>query len=135
MPTTYASAADRAAAASPENRMAVPKVRPMPLVPSAAFTLVPGGTVTKAEFIDEVARRANLSKKDADAAIEAALKTIEDTLARGGDVTFTGFGKFQVQDRKARTGVNPRTGERVQIAATKVPKFSAGSKLKASVKG
>lgn len=115
--------------------MAVPKVRPMPLVPSAAFTLVPGGTVTKAEFIDEVARRANLSKKDADAAIEAALKTIEDTLARGGDVTFTGFGKFQVQDRKARTGVNPRTGERVQIAATKVPKFSAGSKLKASVKG
>lgn len=107
----------------------------MPLVPSATFTLVPGGTVTKAEFIDEVARRANLSKKDAEAAIGAALETVSDTLKRGGDVTFTGFGKFHVQDRKARTGVNPRTGERVQIAATKVPKFSAGSQLKASVKG
>lgn len=91
--------------------------------------------MTKAEFIDEVARKADLSKKDAGEAVEAMLKTISDTLARGGDVTFTGFGKFVVQDRKARTGVNPRTGERVQIAATKVPKFSAGSQLKAAVKG
>jgi DNA-binding protein HU-beta len=91
--------------------------------------------VTKAEFIDQIAEKAGLSKKDAGVAVEAMLDTITDTLKRGGDVTFTGFGKFTVQARAARMGVNPRTGEKVQIAATKVPKFSAGSQLKASVKG
>ncbi len=91
--------------------------------------------MTKAEFIDEVARRTGMSKKDAGDAVEAMIDTITDTLKRGGDVTFTGFGKFTVQARAARTGVNPRTGERVQIAATKVPKFSAGSQLKSAVKG
>jgi DNA-binding protein HU-beta len=91
--------------------------------------------MTKAEFIDEVARKTGQSKKDAGDAVEAMLSTITDTLRRGGDVTFTGFGKFTVQARAARTGVNPRTGEKVQIAATKVPKFSAGSQLKAAVKG
>ena len=85
--------------------------------------------MTKAEFIDEVARKTGQSKKDAGDAVEAVLSTITDTLKRGGDVTFTGFGKFTVQARAARTG------EKVQIAATKVPKFSAGSQLKASVKG
>lgn len=91
--------------------------------------------MTKAEFIDQIAERTGLSKKDAGEAVEAMLATITDTLKRGGDVTFTGFGKFTVQARAARTGVNPRTGEKVQIAATKVPKFSAGSQLKASIKG
>ncbi len=91
--------------------------------------------MTKAEFIDEVARKTDLTKAEAGKAVEAVLGTISDTLKRGGDVTFTGFGKFTVQARAARTGVNPRTGEKVQIAATKVPKFSAGSQLKASVKG
>jgi DNA-binding protein HU-beta len=91
--------------------------------------------VTKAEFIDQIAERTGLSKKDAGEAVEAMLDTIADTLKRGGDVTFTGFGKFTVQQRAARMGVNPRTGEKVQIAATKVPKFSAGSQLKAAVKG
>ncbi|MGA0121914.1 MAG: HU family DNA-binding protein [Gaiellales bacterium] len=91
--------------------------------------------MTKAEFIDQIAERTGLSKKDAGEAVEAMLDTIADTLKRGGDVTFTGFGKFTVQQRAARMGVNPRTGEKVQIAATKVPKFSAGSQLKAAVKG
>jgi DNA-binding protein HU-beta len=91
--------------------------------------------VTKAELIDEVARRTGQSKKDAGDAVEAVLATISDTLTRGGDVTFTGFGKFTVQNRAARMGVNPRTGQKVQIAATKVPKFSAGSQLKSAVKG
>ena len=91
--------------------------------------------MTKAELIDEVARRTGQSKKDATDAVEAVLATISDTLARGGDVTFTGFGKFTVQNRAARMGVNPRTGQKVQIAATKVPKFSAGSQLKSAVKG
>ena len=100
-----------------------------------SFTNVLEVTMTKAEFIDQIAEQTGLSKKDAGAAVDAMLGTITDTLKRGGDVVFTGFGKFTVQARAARMGVNPRTGEKVQIAATKVPKFSAGSQLKASVKG
>ena len=91
--------------------------------------------MTKAEFIDSVASKAGLSKKDAGAAVDAVLDTISGTLAGGGDVSFTGFGKFHVQSRAARTGVNPRTGEKVNIPAGKVPKFTPGSSLKASVKG
>jgi DNA-binding protein HU-beta len=92
--------------------------------------------MTKAEFIDQIASKAGLTKKDAGAAVEAVLGTISDTLKSGGDVAFTGFGKFHVQNRAARTGVNPRNpGEKVNIPAAKVPKFSAGSALKAAVKG
>ena len=91
--------------------------------------------MTKGEFIDEVAARTGLSKKDAGAAVDAVLGTISDTLKKGGDVSFTGFGKFHVQSRAARTGVNPRTGEKVNIPAGKVPKFTPGSSLKSSVKG
>ncbi|MDX6566580.1 MAG: DNA-binding protein HU-beta [Gaiellales bacterium] len=92
--------------------------------------------MTKAEFIDQIATKAGLTKKDAGAAVEAVLATISDTLKSGGDVSFTGFGKFHVQNRAARTGVNPRNpGEKVNIPAAKVPKFSAGSALKAAVKG
>jgi DNA-binding protein HU-beta len=95
-----------------------------------------GKAVTKAEFIDQVASKAGLTKKDAGAAVEAVLATVTDTLKGGGDVSFTGFGKFHVQNRAARTGVNPRNpGEKVNIPAAKVPKFSAGSALKAAVKG
>jgi DNA-binding protein HU-beta len=61
--------------------------------------------------------------------------TITATLRRGDSVTFTGFGKFSTSARAARMGVNPRTGAKVQIAATTVPKFSAGSALKSAVKG
>ena len=89
--------------------------------------------MTKGEFIDEVAQRTGLSKKDAGAAVDAVLATITDTLKKGGDVAFTGFGKFHVTRRAARQGVNPRTGEPVQIAAANVPKFSAGSQLKKAV--
>jgi DNA-binding protein HU-beta len=91
--------------------------------------------VTKQDFVDAVADRAGMSKRDAGAAVDAVLDTITETLRRGDSVTFTGFGKFSTSDRAARQGVNPRTGERVWIAATKVPKFSAGSALKSAVKG
>jgi DNA-binding protein HU-beta len=90
--------------------------------------------VTKNEVIDEVARRANLGKKEAGAAVDALLATIESTLKGGDDVTFTGFGKFHVSHRGARQGVNPRTGEAIQIAAAKVPRFTAGSSLKKAIK-
>ncbi len=89
--------------------------------------------MTKAEFIDQVADRASLSKKDASEAVDAVLETIEDALKRGSDVVFSGFGKFSVSDRAAREGRNPATGEKIKIAATKVPKFSAGAALKKAV--
>ncbi len=89
--------------------------------------------MTKAEFIDQVADRAGLSKKDASDAVDAVLETIGDALKRGSDVVFSGFGKFSVSERSAREGRNPATGEKIQIAATKVPKFTAGAALKKSV--
>ena len=91
--------------------------------------------MTKSEFIDQVAAKSGLSKKQAGDAVDAVLETIGSTLAGGGDVAFTGFGKFHVQSRAARTGVNPRTKEKVAIAAARVPKFTAGSSLKSAVKG
>jgi len=91
--------------------------------------------VTKQDFVDAVADRAGMSKRDAGAAVDAVLDTITATLKKGDAVTFTGFGKFSTSARAARMGVNPRTGQRVQIQATTVPKFSAGSALKTAVKG
>ena len=85
--------------------------------------------MTKSEFVDQVASESGLSKGEATKAVEASLKVIEDTLKRGGEINFTGFGKFSVADRGARQGVNPQTGERIQSAASRVPKFSAGSAL------
>jgi DNA-binding protein HU-beta len=90
--------------------------------------------VTKSEFVDQVADRAGLSKRDASNAVDAMLETIESTLSRGGEITFSGFGKFSVSQRSAREGRNPATGERIQIAASTVPKFSAGAGLKKAVK-
>jgi len=91
--------------------------------------------VTKQEFVAEVARRAQLSNRDAGKAVDAFLEAVTDTLKGGGDVTFTGFGKFTTQQRAARMGVNPRNpGEKVHIPAARVPKFSAGSGLKSAVK-
>ena len=90
--------------------------------------------MTKAEFVEQVADESDLSKTDAATAVDAVLKVIEETLQRGGDINFTGFGKFSVADRGARQGVNPQTGERIQIQASRVPRFSAGSALKKAVK-
>ena len=90
--------------------------------------------MSKSEFVDKVAAESGLSKKDAGAAVDAVLSTIEGTLKSGGEVTFTGFGKFHVAQRGAREGRNPRTGESMSIAATKVPRFTAGSGLKKAVK-
>ena len=90
--------------------------------------------MTKTEFVDQVASTSGLSKSDATKAVDAVLNTIEDTLKRGSEVNFSGFGKFSVAERGARQGVHPRTGQPIQIAASRVPKFTAGSKLKASLK-
>jgi DNA-binding protein HU-beta len=91
--------------------------------------------MTKAEFVEKVAERAGLSRKDAASVVDAILATIGDALKRGDDVTFTGFGKFSVGQRAARTGVNPRNpSQKVQIPASRVPRFSAGAQLKAATK-
>jgi DNA-binding protein HU-beta len=90
--------------------------------------------VTKSEFIDHVAQKGSFDKTSAAKAVDAVLGVIEETLSRGGEVSFSGFGKFHVADRSARQGVNPRTGEPIQIAASRVPKFTAGSGLKKAVK-
>ena len=91
--------------------------------------------MTKSEFVDQVASRADLGKAEAGKAVDAVLDTIQETLQRGSDVTFSGFGKFHVADRGARQGVHPRTGEPIQIAASRVPRFTAGSGLKKAVNG
>ena len=91
--------------------------------------------MTKQEFVAEVAQRSQLTARDAGKAVDAFLDTITDTLKGGGDVAFTGFGKFSTAQRAARTGVNPRNpSEKVNIPAARVPKFSAGSGLKSAVK-
>jgi len=92
--------------------------------------------VTKQEFVEQVATKANLSRRDAANAVDAVLDAITDALKKGDSVNFTGFGKFSTQHRAARMGVNPRQpGEKVSIPAATVPKFSAGSSLKSAVRG
>jgi DNA-binding protein HU-beta len=91
--------------------------------------------VTKSEFVDRVASRQSLSKKEAESAVDAVIGGIQEALARGQEISFTGFGKFHVAERGARQGRNPRTGESIQIAASRVPRFTAGAKLKQAVKG
>jgi DNA-binding protein HU-beta len=90
--------------------------------------------MTKSDFVDRVASESGLSKKDAGTAVDAVIGTIEKALKSGEEVSFTGFGKFHVANRGAREGRNPRTGETMTIAASKVPRFTAGSGLKKAVK-
>jgi DNA-binding protein HU-beta len=89
--------------------------------------------LTKAEFVDRVSGQFE-TKKAASDAVETMLNGITDVLAGGGEINFTGFGKFSVAERGPRQGVNPRTGERITIAGGRVPKFSAGAGLKSKVK-
>jgi DNA-binding protein HU-beta len=92
--------------------------------------------VTKAQFVDRLARDSRIgSKKAAAETVEAMLDAITGALASGESVNFTGFGKFSVAERGPRQGVNPRTRERITIPGGRVPKFSAGAGLKARVKG
>jgi DNA-binding protein HU-beta len=91
--------------------------------------------VTKQEFVDQVASKTSMSRREAADAVDAVLDSITDTLKGGGEINFTGFGKFSTQFRKERQGVNPRNpSEKVTIPAATVPKFSAGSSLKQAVK-
>jgi DNA-binding protein HU-beta len=104
-------------------------------VPTALLDVERRVFVTKQEFVERVANKSGLNRREASEAVDAFLDSITDALRGGEDVAFTGFGKFSVQNRAARMGVNPRNpSERVHIPASKVPKFSAGSQLKQAVK-
>jgi DNA-binding protein HU-beta len=89
--------------------------------------------MNKSQLIEAVAADSGLSKADSSRAIESLLATVTKTLKKGDEVSITGFGKFSVVKRAARLGVNPRTGEKVKIKASKAPKFSAGASLKQAV--
>lgn len=89
--------------------------------------------MNKSELIDAVAEHSGLSKTDTTKAINSFVETVTDAMQRGDDVVLVGFGTFSVKDRAARTGRNPKTGETLQIAASKVPGFKAGKGLKDAV--
>jgi len=89
--------------------------------------------VTKADLVNAMAEKAGLSKADAEKALKAFTDAVTDALKAGEKVALVGFGTFSVGERAARTGQNPQTGAKIQIAAAKMPKFKAGKALKDSV--
>ncbi len=93
--------------------------------------------MNKAELVDQIAQKADLSKAAAERALNAFTDTVTETLADARDekITLVGFGTFSTSERAARTGRNPQTGETINIPATTVPKFKPGKSLKDAVKG
>ncbi|MDY6781774.1 MAG: HU family DNA-binding protein [Cyanobacteriota bacterium] len=89
--------------------------------------------MNKGDLVDTVAQKATVTKKQADAVLTATLETIMEAVSEGDKVTLVGFGSFESRDRKAREGRNPKTGEKMEIKATKVPAFSAGKLFKEKV--
>lgn len=89
--------------------------------------------MNKSELIDAVANSANLTKSDAASAVDGVIGAVTQALKSGDQVTVVGFGTFLVRQREARAGRNPRTGETIQIKASKVPAFKAGKALKDAV--
>jgi Bacterial nucleoid DNA-binding protein len=89
--------------------------------------------MNKTELVAAVAAKTELSKKNAEKAVAAVLETVAETLAAGEKVQLVGFGTFEVREREARSAKNPRTGEPVEVAASRVPAFKAGQALKTKV--
>ncbi len=89
--------------------------------------------MNKADLVQSIAQKTGLSKKDAEKALNSFVESIEESLSKGEKVTLVGFGTFEVKDRAARTGVNPQTKEKIEIAASKAPAFRAGKDLKEKV--
>ena len=89
--------------------------------------------MNKTELVAAMAEKAQLSKKDAEAALKAFTDVVEEELKKGEKIQLVGFGTFEVSERAAREGRNPQTGETMTIAASKAPKFKAGKALKDSV--
>jgi nucleoid DNA-binding protein len=94
-----------------------------------------GGTdMTKAEMVDKLAEKGQMTKRLASESIDLVFSAISDVLVAGDEISLPGFGKFSVIVRQARTGLNPRTQEKLNIPETKVPKFTAAKALKESIK-
>ncbi|MCL2055916.1 MAG: HU family DNA-binding protein [Oscillospiraceae bacterium] len=91
--------------------------------------------MTKAELISAVAEKSDLTKKDSEKAVSAVISAITETLVAGDRVSLVGFGTFEVKNRSARNGINPRTKEPMPIPASKLPAFKAGKALKEAVSG
>ncbi|MEH1822133.1 MAG: HU family DNA-binding protein [Nostoc sp.] len=91
--------------------------------------------MNKGELVDAIAGKTGVTKKQADAVLTAALEAIIEAVANGDKVTLVGFGSFNPRDRAAREGRNPKTNEKMEIAATRVPGFSAGKAFKEKVAG
>lgn len=89
--------------------------------------------MNKAELVAEVAERSGLTKRDAEKAVNAVVESIEGALTKGDKVSLVGFGTFEVRSRAPRSGRNPRTGESLEISASRVPAFKAGKALKDSI--
>lgn len=89
--------------------------------------------MTKAEFIDAIAANGDYSKKDAEKALKTVINTITDSLVKGEKISLVGFGTFEVKERAAKTAINPRTKETVNVPAKKVPTFKAGKGLKDTI--
>lgn len=90
--------------------------------------------MNKAELIDKIAEKESLNKAQAGRILENIIETITSTLKKGDEVALTGFGTFSAKKRAARTARNPKTGEKIQVAAMTVPKFKAGKGLKEAVR-
>jgi nucleoid DNA-binding protein len=90
--------------------------------------------MTKDELVQILAKKTSLNKSQILECLNAALEEITKTLSSGKEVIFTGFGRFEVRERKEREGINPKTGEKIRIPAAKVPKFRPGRILKDAVK-
>ena len=90
--------------------------------------------MTKSQLVDAVQTRTGLTRKQSADAVEAVIETVQEVLGRGGEVALTGLGRFSVVERGARQGKHPRTGETMDIAATRVPRFAAASGLKQAVR-
>ena len=89
--------------------------------------------MNKTELVDAIAKESGLSKKDATQALEAFTKTVAAALKKGDKVALVGFGTFEVSERAARKGLNPKTKQTIDIPASKAPKFKAGKALKDSL--
>ncbi|MCD2136959.1 MULTISPECIES: HU family DNA-binding protein [Salinicoccus] len=90
--------------------------------------------MNKTDLINAVSDKADLTKKEAGAAVDAVFESIQESLKNGEKVQLIGFGNFEVRERAARKGRNPQSGEEIEIAASKVPAFKAGKALKDAVK-
>ena len=90
--------------------------------------------MNKTDLIEQIATKTNSSKNDAQKFFDAFTDVVESALQKDDQVQITGFGKFYVQKREARQGINPQTKEKMNIAASKVPKFTAGNALKDAIK-